>query len=157
MYKNILNKLKLRDFKPDAVMKILKFVYEKRNKAVQGEAKSNAVQKLRGCLYIRDVRADMKVFMHTIKREVGGAFSGDDDECLLYQKMQKKYFKGLKRIQKSKTSSLSPGKTSYNQPGKFYGLTWIITCIDKALTFNKDTSASILYSYFWWFLSITRG
>ena len=42
MYKSILNKLKLRDFKPDAVMKMLKIVCEKRNKAVQGEAMSNA-------------------------------------------------------------------------------------------------------------------
>ena len=69
--------------------------------------------------------------------------------------MQKKHFKSLKRIKKSPTSSLTPGKSSLST-GMFYGLAWIITCIDKAITFNKNTSASILYGYFRWFLSITR-
>ena len=85
MYKLILIKnLIVSDFKPSSVMKMLKFVCEERNKALQGDAKINAQYQLRDCLYIRDVKADMRGFMRTIKREVGGVLSGDFKECLLY-------------------------------------------------------------------------
>ena len=84
MYKCILiNIAKVSDFKPGSVMKMMNFVCEEQNEVLQGDAKSNAQYQSRNCLYIRDVKADMRSFMHTIKREVGGVLSGDYKECLL--------------------------------------------------------------------------
>ena len=102
--------------------------------------------------------ADMKGFMGTIKRNLGGTIPPEYKECVLYYKEQRAIFRGLKRYTKRSLSPLKlPGKTAYNLPGKFYGIGWVISCLNAAMTFSKETCGKILWSYFWWFLSVCRG
>ena len=108
--------------------------------------------------YQRNVLADMTGFMRIIKRKLGGTLSDEYKECVLYYKAQRAIFSGLKRYSKRPRSPhQEPGKTAYNLAGRYYGIAWLISCFDAAMSFNNSTSAKILWSYWWWFLSICRG
>ena len=52
--------------------------------------------------------------------------------------------------------SIEPGKLSHNLAGKYNGLSWVVHCLDKAMSFEDETPASIMYSYLWWFLSVVQ-
>ena len=77
--------------------------------------------------------------------------------CFVLQRT-KIFFAGLKRYSKRSRSPLQePGKTAYNMAGRYYGIAWLISCLDAAMSFRISTSAKVLWSYWWWFLSICRG
>ena len=158
MYEKILED-KLKVYTPASVLKMLKYVCEERNAAVQKTDKEDLAKwYIRDSYYQRNVIADMKGFMRTIKRNLGGTLADEYNECTLYYKGQRAFFAGLKRYSKRSRSPLQePGKTAYNMAGRYYGIDWLISCFDAAMSFNNSTSAKILWSYWWWFLSICRG
>ena len=138
---------------------MLKFVCEERNAAMQRTDKEDLAKwYIRDSYYQRNVLADMKGFMRVIKRKLGGTLSDEYKECALYYKAQRANFSGLKRYSKRLLSPVQqPGKTAYNLPGRYYGVAWLISCLDAAMSFNRATTAKVLWSYWWWFLSICRG
>ena len=142
---------------PELCMKILKFACEVRNKAVHGSLERTAKYQLRDSFYVRDALADIRGLMRAIKRPFGGTLPDEYKGCQLYYDQQKSYFGQLQRICRSELDSREPGKLSFNLAGKYNGLSWVVHCFDKAMLFNDETSASTLYSYIWWFLSVARG
>ena len=139
------------NYTPESCLKMLKVVCEERNRALQGHEKVRAKYHIGDTYYERDARQDIALFMRTIKRKLGGQLSAEYSECEMYFRQQKMYFKQLRAIKKHRSSaeSRTPGKTSFNQPGVYNGLPWVLLCLDAALNFNDTTSASTLYSYFW--------
>ena len=100
----------------------------------------------------------MKGFMRTIKRNFGGTLPDEYNECALYYRGQRAIFAGLKRYSKrSRSPAQEPGKTAYNMAGRYYGIARLISCLDAAMSFKISTSAKVLWSYWWWFLSICSG
>ena len=90
----------------------------------------------------------MKGFMRVIKLKLGGTLSDEYKECALYYKAQRAIFSGLKRYSKRSLSPLQePGETAYNLAGRYYGIAWLLSCLDVAMSFNKSTSAKVLWSY----------
>ena len=158
MYDKILQD-KLKVYTPASVLKMLKFVCEERNAAVQTTDKEDLAKwYIRDSYYQRNVIADMKGFMRTIKRNLGGTLPDEYNECALYYRGQRTFFAGLKRYSKRPRYSLQePRKTAYNMAGRYYGIAWLISCLDAAMSFRISTSAKVLWSYWWWFLSICRG
>ena len=77
--------------------------------------------------------------------------------CILYYDKQKTYFGKLQKVTIKTLDSREPGKLSFNQAGKYNGLSWVIHCFDEAMRFNDETPASTLFSYLWWFLTVVRG
>ena len=158
MYEEVLEE-KFTVYTPASVLKMLKFVCEERNAAMQRTDKEDLAKwYIRDSYYQRNVLADMKGFMRAIKRKLGGTLSDEYKECALYYKAQRAIFSGLKRYSKRLLSPVQqPGKTAYNLPGRYYGVAWLISCLDAAMSFNRATTAKVLWSYWWWFLSICRG
>ena len=142
---------------PAMCLKILKYACEVRNKALQGNMVKTAEFHVRESYYTRDALADIRGFMRAIKRRMGGELTKEYKGCQLYYDQQKTYFGQLERVPSRKLHSIEPGKLSYNLAGKYNGLSWVVHCLDKAMSFDDDTPASIMYSYLWWFLSVVRG
>ena len=93
-----------------------------------------------------------------MKRKLKERFTDDFTEVKLYFNTQARIFRHIKKIKKRPSmDSREPGSTSFNEAGIYNGLSWVLLCFGTAMKFNDDTKACILYSYMWWFLSITRG
>ena len=160
MYERILSQQvkETTDYSPASVLKMLKFVCEERNAALQNADREKAKYRLRDSYYERDVVADMKGFMRAIKRKLGvslesttgGSLPPGYEGCLLYYKQQRAIIKGLRGYTKRSVSpTRAAGKTAYNLAGRYYGNGWVLSCFDAAMKFNKTTSATVLWSYFW--------
>ena len=142
---------------PKLCMKILKHVCEVRNKALQGTEIKFRKYRVRESYYERDVLADIRGLMLAIKRPFGGELPNEYKGCILYYDKQKTYFWKLQKVTIKTLDSREPGKLSFNQAGKYNGLSWVIHCFDEAMRFNDESPASTLFSYLWWFLSVVRG
>ena len=93
MYEKILED-KLKVYTPASVLKMLKFVCEERNAAVQKTDKEDLAKwYIRDSYYQRNVIADMKGFMRTIKRNFGGTLPDEYNECALYYRGQRAIFR----------------------------------------------------------------
>ena len=133
---------------PDSCLKVLKYVSEVRNAALQGPEVSRAKYQLRESFFIRGVTVDLEWMMRVIKRRFKGKLPPAYKCCQLYYDNQRAIFKQLKRVKRKVFESQEPGKLSNKLPGKYNGLAWVIHCFDCALFFGRDTPAAILYSYF---------
>ena len=137
------------ELNPKSCLEILKYVAEVRNAALTGEEESRGEYMLRGSYFERDVNADLAWMMRVIKRFFNGSLPDEFKGCELYYENQRAIFKQLKKTKRKSMVSLEPGKLSYKQPGKYNGLAWVIQCFDAALSFDKETSAAVLHSFFW--------
>ena len=133
MYERILSQQvkETTDYSPASVLKMLKFVCEERNAALQDADRERAKYRIRDSYYQRDVIADMKGFMRAInctlvvslESTTGGSLPAGYEGCLLYYKHQRAFFKGLRAYSKRSVSpTQAPGKTAYNLAGRYYGI-----------------------------------
>ena len=134
---------------PKTCLEILKYVAEVRNAALTGEEESRGEYKLRESYFERDINADLGWMMRVIKRFFNGTLPEEFKGSQLYYEKQRAIFKQLKKVKRKAVGSQEPGKLSYKQPGQYNGIAWIIQCFDAALSFDKETSAAVLHSYFW--------
>ena len=100
-----------KEMTPKLCMKILKYACEVRNKALQGTNVKTGKYRVGESYYIRDALSDIKWFMRTIKRQLGGEFPDEYKCCQLYFEQQKNYFRQLERVsnETSKKRELSGG------------------------------------------------
>ena len=92
-----------KEMTPKLCMKILKYACEVRNKALQGTNESTGMYHVGESYYIRDALSDIRWFMRTIKRQLGGYFPDEYKGCQLYFEQQKTYFRQLQRVSNETT------------------------------------------------------
>lgn len=144
---------------PITALEMMRQICEVRNKALQGSMIKKARYCVRNSYFERDARADLSLFMRTLRRKFKGKLPKCYNDCMIYYRKQQKYFKDLKpvRFNIDRVTPRIPSNTSRTQAGIYNGLPWVIHCLETALGFDSKTSASSLYSYFWWFISVLRG
>ena len=145
----------------------MKSVCEKRNKALQKDEKQLRRFSIGDTYFRRDVKQDINLFMSYLRRKIREKNQQIEDDTSLTQVREKKleikdysslnlyltsqrnYFKGFRPIKDvTCPDSELPGKTTYNQPGIYNGLQWVLLCFEAALQFDSTTPASTLLSYF---------
>ena len=90
----------------------------------------------------------MKGFLRTMKRNLGGTLTDEYNECALYYRGQRAIFAGLKRcFKRARSTAQEPGETAYNMAGRYYGIAWLISCLDASMSFRILTSLKVLWSY----------
>ena len=87
-----------KEMTPKLCMKILKYACEVRNKALQRTNVRTGKYHVGESYYIRDALVDIRWFMRTIKRQLGGEFPDEYKGCQWYFEQQKTYFRQLERI-----------------------------------------------------------
>ena len=135
---------------PITALAMMREICEVRNKALQGNLIIAKARYSTGNAYFeRDVKADLSLFMRTLRRKFKGNLPTCYSDCMIYYKNQQKYFKNLKPIKFREEREIPrvPGNTNSTAAGVYNGLPWVVHCLDTALSFNNQTSASILYSY----------
>ena len=141
---------KTKELTPQSCLMVLKYAAEERNKALQGaKRKSTGEFRLGDSYFKRNVSDDLSWFMRVFKRNFDGTLPPEFKCCEMYYAKQRRIFKRLKRVKRNVDQLEGPGKTAYNLPGKYNGLSWVIHCFDSAMAFNKDTPAKVLHSYLW--------
>ena len=87
-----------KEMTPKLCMKIMKYACEVRNKALQGTSLRTGKYHVGESYYIRDALSDIRWFMRTIKRQLGGELPDEYESCQLYFDQQETYFKQLERV-----------------------------------------------------------
>ena len=100
---------------PTMWMKILKYICEIRNKALQGTMLRCDKFKIKESYFIRDALADIRWIMRAIKRQMGGELTMEYKGCQLYYDQQKTNFGQLERIPNRMLDLIEPARLSFNQ------------------------------------------
>ena len=138
------------EYTPDACLKMMKDVCEKRNKALQGYEKEEAIYQIGDTYYERNALTDIGMFMRCIKRKLKEKAVNEDYSALeLYYSQQRNHFRKIRPItKKTCSSSQLPGKTSFKQAGIYNGLPWVLLCFDTAIKLNDQTKKSFCTATF---------
>ena len=100
---------------PTTALAMMREICKVRNKALQGHLiKAKARYQLGSSYFERDVKADLSLFMRTLRRKFKGKLPKCYSDCMIYYKKQQKYFKNLKRFKHHEKKSIprAPGNTS---------------------------------------------